>query len=145
MDTGKTIGYRIVSCKERSFEAKLHPAEKVSGADVSFQYGCSINVVPANRLSITIISTILVKGELGIKLESETIFEFTPFDTAFDTSVSGRIVDRIGIMPTLFGLSYSSTRGMMAIRTAGTPLQAFPLPIVNAVDVTQRMLQQSGK
>ena len=143
MDTGKTIGYRIVSCKERSFEAKSLLAEKFSGADVSFQYGCSINVVTADRLSITIISTILVKGELGLKLESETVFEFSPFDSVFDISSNGRITDRIGIMPTLFGLSYSSTRGMVAIRTAGTYLESFPLPIVDAIDVTKKMMQQS--
>lgn len=143
MDTGKSIGYRIVSCKERSYEAKLRPAGKVSGADVSFQYGCSINVVAANRISIAIISTVFVKGELGIKLESETVFEFSPFDAAFEISSNGRITDRIGIMPTLFGLSYSSTRGMVAIRTAGTYLESYPLPIVDANDVTRKMMQQA--
>ena len=143
MDTRKTIGYRIVSCQERSFDAKLRLAEKVSGTDVSFQYGCSISVVTANRLSITIISTILVKGKIGLKLESETIFEFSPFDAVFDISSNGRITDRIGIMPTLFGLSYSSTRGMVAIRTAGTYLESYPLPIVDANDVTRKMMQQA--
>ena len=143
MDTGKTIGYRIVSCKERSFEAKSLLAEKFSGTDVGFQYGCTINVVAANRLSITIISTIFVKGSLGLRLESETVFEFSPFDAAFEISSNGRITDRIGIMPTLFGLSYSSTRGMVAIRTAGTSLESFPLPIVDAIDVTRKMMQQS--
>ncbi len=143
MDAVKSVGYRIVSCKERSYEIKFRPAEKLSGADVSYQYACSLNTVAVNRISIVIISSVFVKGEEVIKLESETIFEFSPFNSAFDTSVNGRIVDRIGIMPTLFGLSYSSTRGMMAIRTAGTPLEAFPLPIVDAVEVTRKMLQQS--
>ena len=143
MDTVKSVGYRIVSCKERSYDMKFRPTEKMSGTDVNYQYGCSFSLAAANRISVVIVSTVFVKGENVLKLESETIFEFSPFDSAFDTSVNGRIVDRIGIMPTLFGLSYSATRGMMAIRTAGTQLESFPLPIVDAVDVTQRMLKQS--
>ena len=139
MDAIKSVGYRIVSCRELSYMINSRPSEKLSGTDVSYQYGCSINVIEGNHISIKIMSNGFVKGEPVVKLESETVFEFKPFDAAFDISEEGRIVDRIGIMPTLFGLSYSSTRGMMAIRTAGTPLESFPLPIVDAIDVINKM------
>lgn len=141
MDAVKSVGYRIVSCRELSYEIKSRPAEKLSGTDVSYQYGFNLNLVDGSRVAIKIISNVFVKGEPAVKLESETIFEFKPFEAAFDVTEDGKIVDRIGIMPTLFGLSYSSCRGMLAIRTAGTSLEAFPLPIVDAIDVTNKMLR----
>lgn len=139
MEGNKSIGYRIVSCKERSCELKIDSATKIHDSDVSFKFGCSINALPAGRLSITIVSELIVVEKTAVKVESETIFEFAPSDVAFEVSGTGKIVDRIGIMPTLFSLAYGSTRGMIAIRTAGTNLAAYPLPIVDAMDVTRKM------
>lgn len=141
MDSKQSIGYRIVLCKERSFELKACSGSKISDSDVSFKFGCNFNALPAGRLSIVIVSELMVMEQTAVKIESETIFELAPFEVAFDTTNNGKIVDRIGIMPTLFSLAYGSTRGMMAIRTAGTSLANFPLPIVDAMAVTSKMQQ----
>lgn len=93
-------------------------------------------------MAIVLEANILVAGESSVKVVSETTFEITPFDSAFDVPAAGKIVDHIGILPTLFGLAYSSTRGMMAIRTAGTSLVNYPLPIIDAVDMTKKMLRE---
>ena len=143
MDRNKTIGYRIVLCRERSSEVKINSGSTVPESAVSFKFGCTIHSIPAGRLSITIISELMVMEQTVVKVESETIFELSPFEGAFDISNTGKIVDKIGIMPTLFSLAYGSTRGMMAIRTAGTALANFPLPIVDAVEVTAKMQQNN--
>lgn len=137
----QSVGYRIVSCQERSYEIKANSGGKITESDVSFKFGCNFNALPAGRLSISIISELMVAEQTVVKIESETIFEFAPFEAAFDVTSSGKIVDRIGIMPTLFSLAYGSTRGMIAIRTAGTSFAKFPLPIVDALDVTSKMQQ----
>lgn len=139
--TATSVGYRILSCKELSFEKRLLPSGKLSAADVSFKFGCKFKP-EKNRLAIVIMASLMMAGEDAVKVESETTFEITPFDSAFDVSEGGKIVDHIGILPTLFGLAYSSTRGMMAVRTAGTPLENYPLPIIDAVDTTNKMLQK---
>lgn len=143
MDSNKTIGYRIVLCRERSAEVRINLGNTVSESAVRFKFGCYFHTIPAGRLSITIISELMVMEQTVVKVESETVFELSPFDGAFDISNTGKIVDKIGIMPTLFSLAYGSTRGMMAIRTAGTALANFPLPIVDAMEVTAKMQQNN--
>lgn len=137
----KSVGYRILTCKELSFEKKLLPFGKLKADEISFTFNCKLKPEKPH-LSIVLVASLLVAGESSVKVESETTFEITPFDSAFDVSADGKIVDHIGILPTLFGLAYSSTRGMMAIRTAGTSLENYSLPIIDAVDMTKKMLRK---
>lgn len=137
----KPVSYRILSCREVSFEKKPLTSGKLNAADISFKYGGHFKP-DRNHLAIVLVVNLLVDGELSIKVESETKFEVVPFDAAFDVSTEGRIVDHVGIMPTLFGLAFSSIRGMLAVRTAGTPLENYPLPLINAVDATNKILRK---
>ena len=139
--TATSVGYRILSCKELSFDMTLSPSGKLNADEVSFTFNCKLKPEEPH-LAIVLEANILIAGESSVKVVSETTFEITPFDSAFDVPAAGKIVDHIGILPTLFGLAYSSTRGMMAIRTAGTRLGNYPLPIIDAVDMTKKMLRE---
>lgn len=139
--TATSVSYCILSCKEISFEMKHSPSGKLHADEVSFTFNCKLKPEKPH-LAIVLEASLLIAGESSVKVASESIFEITPFDSAFDVSAEGKIVDHIGILPTLFGLAYSSTRGMMAVRTAGTPLGNYPLPIIDAVDMTKKMLRR---
>lgn len=55
-----------------------------------------------------------------------------------------RLIDKVQIMPTLIGIAFSGMRGMVAIRTAGTPLEQYPLPIINPKEFSDYFMKQSN-
>lgn len=144
MEAGKSVGYRIVRCKELSFESKIVSNGKVPGNAVSYQFGCQMHPGPDNRLAFVLSVVTLIEGIQAFKLESETVFEISPFDTAISVDADGQLVDYVGIIPTLFGLSFSTMRGMVAIRTAGTVLENYPIPIIDAVSAVKNMMTKKG-
>lgn len=139
MEARQTVGYRLVKCGERAFATKLVIGKVYPEKSVAFHFACKINPSEKNRLSFIITVNYTVEGHEVFKLESETVFELMPLEQAIELLPDGKIVDHVGIVPTLLGISYSSTRGMIAIRTAGTGLDSFPAPIVNTVDVVKKM------
>lgn len=139
METRQTVGYRLVKCKERSFEVKLVSGKKYSEKSVSFHFGCKIEPAEKNQISFIINVFYTIDNQEVFRQETETVFELDPIDQAIEYQSDGRIVDHVNIVPTLLGLSYSSTRGMIAIRTAGTGLEFFPAPIVDAAEIAKSM------
>ena len=139
METKKPVGYRLIKCKERSFEMKLVSGEKYSAKSVAFHFGCRIEPIGKNQLSFVINIIYTIDGQEAFKQETETVFELEPMEQAIECQPDGRIVDHVNIVPTLLGLSYSSTRGMIAIRTAGTGLEYYPAPIVDAAEIAKKM------
>lgn len=135
MEPAKGIQFRIVKCEELSFETKLSTLINIDSESLSFKFGFKIERVGSEALSI-VISAMYYSGEARVlRHESSTTFEISNIEDAFDFSDEGRVDDKVGLMPTLFSISYSTMRGMLAIRTAGTVLDSFPAPIVNPTEV----------
>ena len=144
METGKSVGYRIVRCKELSFESKIVSNGKVPGKSVSYQFGCQIQPRQENHLAFILSVVTLIEGSQAFKLEAETVFEISPMDAAVSVDDSGQLVDHVGIIPTLFGLSFSTMRGMVAIRTAGTVLENYPIPIIDATAAVKNLMTRKS-
>jgi hypothetical protein len=51
------------------------------------------------------------------------------------------VQDKVGVLPTLLGICFSTARGMITVRTSGTILDDFPLPIINPTEVLGSMKQ----
>ncbi len=47
----------------------------------------------------------------------------------------GSFTDKAGLLPPLLGICIGTIRGMMVVKTMGTVLADFPLPIVNPTDI----------
>lgn len=62
-----------------------------------------------------------------------------------DTKKSDVFKDNSGIFPTLIGISVSSLRGILVVKTAGTPLSEFPLPLVNPTDICSQLIDAQKK
>ena len=137
----RRIGYRITKCKELSFEFKSFPDFKLTEKNVSFNYSCSIEQASDNSIRFIIDVFYEVNGDQIFRQKAESIFSIEPINGAIEFMADGKIIDHIDIIPTLIGLSYSAIRGMISIRTASTPLENFPAPIINAVDLAKKMIQ----
>lgn len=137
----RRIGYRITKCKELSFEFKSFPDFKLTERNVSFQYSCSIEQAGDSAIRFIFDVFYSANGEQLFRQKAESIFSIEPIEGAIDFIPDGRVIDHIDIIPTLIGLSYSALRGMISIRTANTPLENFPAPIINAADLAKKMIQ----
>ncbi|MCQ2180368.1 MAG: hypothetical protein MJY91_09760 [Bacteroidales bacterium] len=140
MDTANEIQFRIVKCEELSFETKLSASMKVDLNTVSFRFGFRIVPSGEDKVSFIISALYFLGKDQILKQESSSTFEISNFDSALDFSVNGKVDDKVGIVPTLFSISYSTMRGMLAIRTAGTVLESFPAPIVNPTEITHKSI-----
>lgn len=139
MEAGKKFGFRLIRCKELSFESTPVPGRAISADAVSFQYGFRVMSFENKGLSLTITGIILVDGMQVFKLAAEFVFEISPMEGVIEVMPDGGLQDHANIVPNLFGIAYSTLRGMLAIRTAGTPLEKYPLPIIDAYDAVKRM------
>lgn len=139
MEAGKKFGFRLIRCKELSFESTPVSGRTIPAGAVSFRYGFRIQPFEKKGVSLTVTGIILVDGEQVFKLASEFVFEITPMEGVIELMPDGRLQDHANIVPNLFGIAYSTLRGMLTIRTAGTPLEKYPLPIIDAHDAVKRM------
>lgn len=138
MGAEQKVSFRLVRCKERSFETKLVSGKKYPEKFVAFQFSCRIEPVEQKQISFVINVFYTVEDQEVFRQETETIFELDPIEQAIEFLPKG-IVDHVNIIPTLLGISYSSTRGMIAIRTAGTGLEYYPAPVVDAAEIAKQM------
>ena len=113
---------------------------KVDLNTVSFRFGFRIVPSGEDKVSFIISALYFLGKDQILKQESSSTFEISNFDSALDFSVNGKVDDKVGIVPTLFSISYSTMRGMLAIRTAGTVLESFPAPIVNPTEITHKSI-----
>ena len=130
------VGYAYERCSELNFDMKA-PLDEVSPEDLQFGYGFRIVPVDNDKVSITIKADYLIDKKPVFSHSSEHIFKFMDRSVAFDFMEDG-YKDKVGMMPMLLGLAYSSARGMIAIRAVGTALVSFPIPIINPQEALKR-------
>jgi len=75
-------------------------------------------------------------------LEMGSNNQFKVFDliNLIDILPNDKITDKAGFLPTLISISISSLRGMLVIKTLGTVLADYPIPIVDPVSLIQNAL-----
>lgn len=139
MEAGKKFSFRLIRCRELSFESASVPGKTIPADAVSFQYGFRVMPFEKKGVSFTVTGIILVDRAQVFKLVAEFVFEISPMEGVIEVMPDGGLQDHANIVPNLFGIAYSTLRGMLAIRTAGTPLEKYPLPIIDAYDAVKRM------
>ena len=73
-----------------------------------------------------------------LELTSSNYFEIENLDNLIEMSNDEGIKDKANILPTLLGFSISTLRGILVVKTAGTVLADYPLPIVNPTDICKK-------
>ncbi|MBU0764979.1 MAG: hypothetical protein KJ607_09110, partial [Bacteroidetes bacterium] len=48
-----------------------------------------------------------------------------------------------GLLTTLISITIGTARGMLALKTAGTVLNKYPLPLINPLDILQQLKEQA--
>ena len=80
-----------------------------------------------------------------LELITENHFRIIDLPKIIEVKENNEFLDKANILPTLIGLSISTLRGMLFIKTAGTVLANPPLPVINPTEILQSLITKSQK
>lgn len=126
------VQYAYERCTELNFDLKVGN-ETVSSENLQFGFGFKFHPENEDKVSLTINAEYFLDGKQVFSHSSEHIFKFKDRNKVFEFKDT-EYCDKVGIMPILLGLAYSTARGMMVIRAAGTALAEYPAPIINPTE-----------
>lgn len=94
---------------------------------------------------INVVGTYKSGRKSTLLLTSETLceFEIINFDEVI-TSSKGKINAPEGFFPIIYGLGYSTARGMLSVKLAGTYLEKAILPMTNPTEVMAKNMKVSA-
>ena len=147
------IELRLLKIQELAFimdSAKIAAIPDFDFKNISIEFGIKTEIIPEKELFI--LDTLVkynylldAQSERIVELETTNHFEIKKLKELIDTNESAVFKDNSGILPTLIGISVSSLRGMLVVKTVGTLLSDFPLPLVNPTDIYSRLKDSQNK
>ncbi len=147
----KNFTFRIRQIAERSFFLNIPyvtESRNIDSGNLSLSMDFDVHCKDLENNLLTIIvsaSYYCSEKKKKIKvLESSTTnqFEVKNINELIDCRNGQTIEDKSNIIPILLNISISTMRGIMLTRTAGTPLAAFPLPVIDVRKVIQQKEKQ---
>jgi hypothetical protein len=97
----------------------------------------SLNILNLH-LIVRYILTANSQSEKVVELQTSNSFEIIDLEKLMSISDS-EITDNNSIIPTILGVALGTLRGILVVKTAGTILADFPLPIVNPTELCSSM------
>lgn len=137
----------IISLREIGMQINTEELHKINPNNLEVSFGMRLCKEKENELILilhTIINLIEEHRKEIFKYSCEHKFHIGHMVDAIECN-EDRLIDKVQIMPTLIGIAFSGMRGMVAIRTAGTPLEQYPLPIINPKEFCDHFMKQSNQ
>lgn len=149
MNTQKRkIEIRLLKVQEISFyvDSSLYVRkESIKPDDLNISFGLKLTPdIQHDLLELYIVATYNTnekEGEKILEMESLNTFEIKNIKDLLIVN-EGAIEDISGIIPTLVGVAIGTIRGMLVAKTAGTPLDKYPLPMVNPKTLCENILRK---
>ena len=144
--TTKKFDIGIISLREIGMKINTEELHKINPNNLEVSFGMRLCKEKENELILilhTIINLIEEQRKEIFSYSCEHNFHIDHMDDAIECN-EDRLIDKVQIMPTLIGIAFSGMRGMVAIRTAGTPLEQYPLPIINPKEFSDYFMKQSN-
>ncbi len=146
----KNINVKIARIKEIAFNSWELTEELISDiSESTLAFGIGVRLIPIKELKefgIAFSTTYSYnQGEKQKELctyEMECVFNIVEFEEA--VKYKGEQVNiEDGLLTNLLSITIGAARGMLALKTAGTVLNRFPLPIINPIDILQQLKNQA--
>lgn len=144
MENHSAIKYRLVSISGEKYSTIPEglDASAITEESLQFQYKVG-TVVRLEENTISVGLSIRFRLDNSIIFEAGADFNYfvSSIDAVMDVDLENRKLSmKVNILPTLLADSYSSLRGIVYVRTLGTPLQKFPIPMID----TNTLLSKNG-
>jgi hypothetical protein len=139
-EPNNTIKFRLVSITNEKTTPlqEGYDVSSVTEESLQFQYKIWTTIKLAEN-TITVIPSIrYIVGE-SVLFASSAEFNYSvlSLETAMDIDRDNKKLNmKVDIFPALLGSAYSTLRGIVYARTLSTPLEKYPLPII---DVSARL------
>lgn len=135
MEDPNIIKFRLVSISnEKTTTIPEGVAlSSISEESLKFQYKIG-TVIKLAENTITVIPSIRYMFEGTILFEASAEFNYSvpSLDAVMDVDKENKKLNmKVNIFPTLLGESYSSLRGIVYVRTLATPLEKYPIPMID--------------
>lgn len=135
MEDPNNIKFRLVSISNEKTTTIPGDVDLASISEESLQFQYKIGtIIKFAENTITVVPSIRYMFEGAVLFESSAEFNYSvlSLDTVMDVDKENKKLNmKVNIFPTLLGAAYSSLRGIVYARTLTTPLEKYPLPMID--------------
>ena len=135
MEDPNNIKFRLVSIANEKTTAIPEGVDLSSISEESLQFQYKIGtVIKLAESTITVIPSIRYIFGDSVLFEScaEFIYSVLSLDAIMDVDKENKKLNmKVDIFPTILGEAYSSLRGIVYARTSATPLEKYPIPMID--------------
>ncbi len=135
------LEFKLNKVLETGYFADLEYLEShaFDGDLMKIEFGFKIDIQKQNKVLVLHLLTKYTYPIDGVdakilELTSANYFEIKNLNDVISIE-ENRFTDKANILPTLLGISIGTIRGIMVVKTAGTALANYPLPIVSPADI----------
>lgn len=139
------VHFRLVSISELKFLSTLSDIEvDNSSLDIGLGFDTFADV---EKKSITIFAGVLVRQKESVTLlESWYAFEFPIKEFDKVIALVGDVIQcKVDVMPVLIEKSFDTFRGILYLKTLGTKIEPFILPMVDAKTLISEKRKREGR
>lgn len=135
MEDPNNIKFRLVSISNEKTTTIPGDVDLASISEESLQFQYKIGtIIKFAENTITVVPSIRYMFEGAVLFESSAEFNYSvlSLDTVMDVDKENKKLNmKVNIFPALLGAAYSSLRGIVYARTLTTPLEKYPLPMID--------------
>lgn len=135
MEEPVNVKFKLASISNEHFSASPEKmeADTITEASLQFQYKIgTIIKLSENMITVVISVRYSVEGSLVFEAGADFNYSIIPLDTVLDVDKENhKITMKVDILPTLIGAAFSSLRGIVYVRTLSTPLEKYPVPMID--------------
>lgn len=135
MEDPNNIKFRLVSISNEKTSTIPGDVDLASISEESLQFQYKIGtIIKFAENTITVVPSIRYMFEGAVLFESSAEFNYSvlSLDTVMDVDKENKKLNmKVNIFPALLGAAYSSLRGIVYARTLTTPLEKYPLPMID--------------
>lgn len=135
MEDPNNIKFRLVSISNEKTTTIPGDVDLASISEESLQFQYKIEtIIKFAENTITVVPSIRYMFEGAVLFESSAEFNYSvlSLDAVMDVDKENKKLNmKVNIFPTILGAAYSSLRGIVYARTLTTPLEKYPLPMID--------------
>lgn len=127
------IQIRLIQVEEKSFKYDLSEVLLTTFDENNLKINIGYKLLPdlnANIIAVEITAKYLYSDSELIEYTSSLTFKSPNLSDIIEIT-DNKIIEKTVIIPTLLNVAIGTLRGMLAIKTTGTILKDFPLPLID--------------
>ena len=135
MEAENRISFSLVAIREESFKVKENVSPSME--ELRVQYLIETEIHPDDEfiyvrtgIRYGVDGEVICECVLGIKFTIDSFASVVSIDEA-----SKKINFTSNLMPTFLGITYGALRGALFEHVKGSPLEAFPLPLISMAEL----------